>query len=205
MKLLLTEEIASSALKWLGHWGAAGLFIVGVIDGSFIPIPGGTDLMTALLAGSRRDLWFFYASLSTGGSVVGGYITYHLARKGGKAALEQRIPKEKLSRIDEMFNRWGFGTVVLSAIMPPPFPAVPMVAGAGALNYPAKKFILALLVGRFARFTLLAYLSSLYGRKVIHWLSSMHMSYQWVFIVIALLTGAGAGIWLWVRHSRKAV
>jgi membrane protein DedA with SNARE-associated domain len=204
MKILLTEEIASAALRWLGHWGAAGLFMVGVIDGSFIPIPGGIDLMTALFAASQRDLWFFYASLSTGGSVVGGYLTYRLGKKGGKAALEQRVSKEKLDRIDAMFNKWGFGTVILSAIMPPPFPAVPLIAGAGALNYPAKKFVLALLTGRFARFTLLAYLSSLYGRRVIHWLSGTHMSFQWIFVAIAVLTGVGAGIWLWVRHSRKA-
>jgi membrane protein DedA with SNARE-associated domain len=206
MKLLLMDEIASSIFRWLGSWGAAGLFMFGIVNG-FIPIPGGIDLMTALFAAGHRELWFFYASLSTAGSVIGGYVAYHLARKGGKAALEQRVSKAKLDRIDAMFCKWGFGTVVLSAIMPPPFPALPLVAGAGALNYPVKKFVAALLMGRFARFTLLAYLSSLYGRKVIRWISGMHVSFQWVWIAIAVLAGAGAGagIWLWIRHSRKAI
>jgi membrane protein YqaA with SNARE-associated domain len=203
MKFIIAQAVASSVVNWLGHWGAIGLFAVGIIDGSFIPIPGGTDLMTVLLSARNRELWWFYALLSTAGSVLGGYLTYRLAKKGGGIALEQRVSKAKIAKIDAMFAKWGMGTVILAAIMPPPFPAVPIVAGAGALNYPPKKFIAAFSVGRITRFMGVAYLASLYGRSVLHWFSRIHIGWQWILVVVLGLTATGLGIWLWRRRRSK--
>jgi len=109
------------SLSWLKRWGGAGLIAVALIDNSVIPIPGGLDLLTALLAAGNRNLWLYYALMSTAGSVLGGYLTYRVARKGGKETLDQRIPKDRLENVERLFERWGFGTVVVAAILPPPF------------------------------------------------------------------------------------
>src|SRR5512138_3780050 len=155
---MIQIETAILTLTWLKRWGGAGLIAVAIIDNSVIPIPGGLDLMTALLAAGNKNLWLYYALMSTAGSVLGGYLTYRVARKGGKETLDKRIPEDKLENVERLFERWGFGTVVVAAILPPPFPTVPFLAGAGALNYPLRKFISALAVARAARFILVAYL-----------------------------------------------
>jgi membrane protein YqaA with SNARE-associated domain len=70
---VISIEIAAVTLAWLRRWGGAGLTALGIVDSSVIPIPGGMDLLTVLLAASTRNLWLYYTFISTIGSVTGGY------------------------------------------------------------------------------------------------------------------------------------
>lgn len=198
-------QITSLSVAWIRRWGGAGLFALGLLDNSFIPIPGGLDLCTAVLAGTHKNLWFYYAMMSTAGSVAGGYLIYRVARKGGKEALEQRFPRKKLDRVDRLFEKWGFGTVFISAILPPPFPTVPFLAGAGALNYPTKKFVTALAIARFVRYTALAYFASIYGRQVLTLMQHVHggLSVALTILAAVMLCAAAAAIYLVHRRSRR--
>src|ERR1019366_10116439 len=100
------------------------------------------------------NLWVYYAIMATAGALVGGYLTYRMARKGGKETLEKRFSKKKVNKIYSIFERWGFASVAISALLPPPFPIVPMLLAAGAMQYPTRKFLTALAVGRGIRFTI---------------------------------------------------
>jgi membrane protein DedA with SNARE-associated domain len=73
-----------------------------------------------------------------------------------------------MDKVREMFARWGFSTVAVPALMPPPVPLVPFVLAAGAMQYPAKKFLAAMITGRVIRYTVLAYLAGRYGRRILH-------------------------------------
>ena len=176
----------------------------GIADSSAVPIPGGLDLVTILLAASHKDLWLYYALMSTAGSVVGGYLTYRIARQGGKGTLDQRIPKDKLEQVEGLFERWGFGTVLVAAVLPPPFPTVPFLAGAGALNYPVKKFITALTLARAARFALIAYLASLYGRSVAKLLGEAQLSLPLILGIAGGLIAIGVASFLIWRVRRRS-
>jgi membrane protein DedA with SNARE-associated domain len=44
---------------------------------------------------------------------------------------------------------------------------VPFLFAAGAMQYPVKKFLAALFIGRIARYTTLAFLAAHYGRQII--------------------------------------
>src|SRR5262249_1789593 len=66
----------------------------------------------------------------------------------------------------QAFARWGFGTVFVSAIMPPPMPIAPVLLGAGALAYPGARFLGALAVARTLRYLVVGYLASVHGRQV---------------------------------------
>ena len=124
-----------SALRWLVHLGGPGLILLGVIDNSPIPLPGSMDVATILLAAHNRNMWIYYAMMATAGSVLGGYLTYRMARKGGKETLEKRFSKRKTARVYAIFERWGLVSVAIPAILPPPFPIVPMLLAAGAMQY----------------------------------------------------------------------
>ena len=88
-----------------------------------------------ILCARQQDWWFYYALMATIGAVIGGYITYSLARKGGKEAMERRLSKRKAAKFCKKFERWGFGGIAIPAILPPPFPFVPFLVAAGAMQY----------------------------------------------------------------------
>src|SRR5271169_6397682 len=97
-----------SALRWLIHLGGPGLILLGLADNSLIPLPGSTDVVTILLAAHHSQPWIYYAIMATAGAVLGGYLTYRMARKGGKETLEKRFSPKKVKKVYVIFARWGF-------------------------------------------------------------------------------------------------
>ena len=82
--LILTIQATKRVSHWIFHLGAFGLIPLGVLDASVIPLPGSMDVLTIVLAAKQPDWWIYYALMATVGSVTGNYLTYRLARKGGK-------------------------------------------------------------------------------------------------------------------------
>jgi membrane protein DedA with SNARE-associated domain len=168
---ILASATSRSAWRWLRHLGGLGFIPLGLVDSSIIPIPGMMDALTIVLSAHERQLWPYYAIMATVGSVVGGYVTYRLARKQGKDAFARKFSRKKVEKINQAFARWGFGAIAIPAVLPPPMPLVPFLVAAGAMQYSLKKFILALALGRIIRYGLLAYLGALYGRQILTWFS----------------------------------
>jgi membrane protein YqaA with SNARE-associated domain len=159
-----------SMRRWLVHLGALGFLPLGLIDSSIIPLPGSMDVLTIILAARSPELWFYYAVMATIGSVLGGFVTYRLARKGGEKSLEKRLSAKSMKNVVKLFERWGFAAIAIPALLPPPMPLVPFLLAAGAMKYSAKKFLVAMALGRIARYSILAYLAARYGRKMLPFL-----------------------------------
>jgi membrane protein YqaA with SNARE-associated domain len=170
--------------NWLLHLGGVGLIPLGLLDSSVIPIPGSMDVATILLSVRDKHLGFYYAAMATVGSVLGGFVTYRLARKGGKEALAKRFPKQKVQKVLKTFERWGFMAIVVPALLPPPLPLVPFLIAAGAMQYSLTKFLTALTIGRLIRYTILAFLAAIYGRQILSLFS--HHVYTTLFIALGL-------------------
>ena len=103
-----------------------------------IPLPGSMALLTILLSARNPRLWFYYAVMASLGSVIGGFATYRLARKGGKETLERKFPAIAPQKVYKIFARWGFGAIAIAALLPPPAPVVVFVFAVGAMQYPLK-------------------------------------------------------------------
>ncbi|MGD0469062.1 MAG: VTT domain-containing protein [Terriglobales bacterium] len=192
-----------SALRWLIHLGGPSLILLGLVDNSVIPLPGSTDVVTILLAAHHPNLWIYYAIMATAGALIGGYLTYRMARKGGKATLEKRFSKKTTNKVYAIFERWGFAAVAIPALLPPPFPIVPMLLAAGAMQYPTRKFLTALAVGRGLRFTILAYLGFHYGRHIVR----LFAQYYWpVLITLIAFSAVGTlyGLYEYKRRQKSS-
>ncbi len=181
--------IAASVGSWLRHRGGIGLVLLGLADNSLVPLPGSMDVLTILLAAHHPSRWWYYALMATLGAVLGGYITYGLARKGGKEAFERRLSKSKADKVFKRFERWGFGAVAVPALLPPPFPIVPFLLAAGAMQYSRKKFVFALAVGRGIRFTIVAGLGAMYGRHIVRFFSRYYKPALFTLIGLAVIAG----------------
>ncbi len=175
LKKMLTRQIlaiaaptvARSMRRWIFHLGGLGFIPLGLLDSSVIPLPGSMDVLTIILSARQQELWLYYALMATVGSVIGGFVTYRLARKGGKETLERKFPARTLEKVYKIFARWGFVAIAIVALLPPPAPMVAFVFAAGAMQYSVKKFLVALTLGRFVRYSLLAFLAARYGRHVL--------------------------------------
>jgi len=171
MLLHLHPLLVISVWRQLRRMGGPGLVLLGIADNSVIPLTGSMDVLTIWLAARHREPWPYYALMATLGAVIGGYITYALARKGGKQAMERKLSRKRARQVSLTFERWGFFAVAVPALMPPPFPFVPFLLAAGAMQYSPKKFLGALTLGRGLRYTIAAGLGYVYGNHVLRFFS----------------------------------
>jgi membrane protein YqaA with SNARE-associated domain len=194
--------LAISVWQQLRRMGGPGLVVLGIADNSVIPLTGSMDVLTIWLAARHREPWPYYALMATIGAVIGGYITYALARKGGKEAMERKLSKKRAAQFSKAFARWGFAAVAIPALMPPPFPFVPFLLAAGAMQYSPKKFLGALTLGRGVRYTIAAGLGYHYGRHILRFFSQYYKPAMAVLIGFAVI-GAVLSLIQYLRYRTK--
>ena len=195
---LLASSTSRNLTRWLLHLGGIGLIPLGLLDSSVIPLPGSMDFATVLFSARDKQLWFYYALMATAGSVLGSFVTYRLARKGGKEALAKKFSKQRVDKALKTFERWGFAAIAIPALLPPPFPFVPFIIAAGAMQYSRTKFLAAIAMGRLVRYGILAFLGARYGRHILS-LFSRH-AYATLFIGVALIVGGAVAALLASRQ-----
>jgi membrane protein YqaA with SNARE-associated domain len=181
--------LAVSIWRQLRRLGGPGLVLLGVADNSVIPLTGSMDVLTIWLAARHREPWPYYALMATLGAVIGGYITYALARKGGKETMERKLSKKRATQVSQAFERWGFFAVAVPALMPPPFPFVPFLLAAGAMQYSPKKFLGALTLGRGIRYSIAAGLGYVYGNHILRFFSRYDKPAIAILVGLAVIGG----------------
>jgi membrane protein YqaA with SNARE-associated domain len=202
---LATVTATNSAWKWLLRLGGPGLIVIGLIDNSVIPIPGGMDISVVLLTAHHREWWPYYAAMATVGAMIGGYLTYRLAKKGGKESLERKFGKKRVDKVYKKFEKGGFSTVFIGSMLPPPFPMVPVLMAAGVMQYSRGKFLTALGLGRAVRFFAIALLSSIYGTAIVGWLGRYYKPLLYMLIALAVLGTIGVlAYFKWYRPGHRA-
>lgn len=167
----------------LRHLGAFGLFLIAILDSTPVPTFGGPDILTAVFAARRGEPWYYYSAAATLGSVVGAYLTFHVARVSGSAYLGSKFGKRRVATILSYFERWGTGALVFSTLVPFPFPTSAFYAAAGVLNYPLGRFLIVVAAARAARYFAIGALASRYGRHFIQVFRHPMQYAGWLFLI----------------------
>jgi membrane protein YqaA with SNARE-associated domain len=202
MLLHLHPLLAVPIWRQLRHLGGIGLVLLGLADNSVVPLTGSMDVLTIWLAARHREPWSYYAVMATLGAVIGGYITYALARKGGKETMERKLSKKRAAKVCKAFERWGFASIAIPALLPPPFPFLPFLLAAGAMQYSQKKFLAALTLGRGVRYTIVAWLGFHYGRHILRFFSQYYKPALAVLIGLAVI-GSILSLIQYLRYRKK--
>jgi membrane protein YqaA with SNARE-associated domain len=183
-----------SMASWFRHLGAFGLFLLAILDGSPVPTFAGPDILTAILAASHRNPWYEYAAVATSGGVIGAYLTFRLARGAGAAYLDQKFKKGTVARTMRLYEHWGTSALLVSALIPFPFPTSMLFAAAGISNYRTSKFLGVVAFGRGLRYATIALVADRYGRHFIRALRHPGQYWPWLVlcavIIFALTMGA---------------
>lgn len=152
----LFSRLLDQCLEWSRHRHAPWyLGALSFAESSFFPIP--PDIMLApMVLAERRKAWSF-ALLTTVTSVVGGLAGFAI----GTIAIDWVTPLlEKFGYVDafalaqDWFMRWGFWAILAAGFSPIPYKIFTIAAG--AMSMPLLPFSLASIVGRGARFFLVA-------------------------------------------------
>jgi membrane protein YqaA with SNARE-associated domain len=179
----------SPLLHLLFSFGLFGVFLVSIVDSSFVPLPlpGITDIMIIVLAAQRHSS-ILLILFATAGSALGGYFSYQVGQSGGMAFIEKHIPARIFKRVCEWMENHAILSVALPAILPPPMPLSPFVLAAGALHMSRKKFLMTFTISRALRHTIAAWLGVHYGRHILHLWNGLSAKYA-VPVLIVLWTG----------------
>ena len=194
------SRASHSLTSTLLHLGAAGLFVLAIIDSAPFPTFGGPDIVTALLAASHRPLWWEYAASATAGSVIGALLTFRPARRAGSPYLEKKFKKGKLTKFLKVFRSWGTGTLIASTAIPLPTPTSMFFAAAGAGEYPQNRFLVIVAVCRAARYFGIAYVAGHYGRHFLQVLRHPLQHWGWLALLLGLTVVLLVGGILANRH-----
>ncbi len=197
----------SHLIHVLLSFGIVGLFLVSIVDSSFVPlpIPGVTDIMMVLFAAQHMNLFLLVGS-ATLGSALGGFLSYQVGQKGGMQFLEKHVPPRIFRRVCSWMEHHAILSVALPAILPPPLPLSPFVLAAGALKMSQRRFMVAFTASRFLRHAIAAFLGIYYGKQVLRlW---AHFSDRWattILIVVwsVILVTVGIAFWRLYQTSRK--
>ncbi len=190
----------------LASFGVFGIFLVSVVDSSFVPlpVPGVTDIMLVIYAAQKSN-WILLVLLATAGSAVGGYLSYQVGHAGGMQFLEKHVPPRIFKNVSGWMEKHAILAIALPAVLPPPMPLSPFVLAAGALKMSKKKFLTIFTVSRGARHAFAAWLGVVYGRHVLHLWN--RFSARWaatILIVIwaGILIGCAVAFWKLYKTSR---
>ena len=157
--------IYERVLDWSRHRHAERyLAAMSFAESSFFPIP--VDVMLAPMCLALRERWFRYATIATLFSVLGGVAGYGIGY-GLFEAIEPWLRESHYWSAYQTSRGWfddyGVWVVFVAGFSPIPYKVFTIAAGVAALNLPA--FIVASLIGRAARFFLVAGLVKLGGQR----------------------------------------
>ena len=190
--------------------GLAGVFLVSIVDSSFVPlpIPGLTDIMLVLYAAQHANPVLLIA-IATVGSALGGLFSHMVGQSGGMAFIEKRTPPRIFKRVTAWMQTHAILAVALPALLPPPMPLSPFVLAAGALNMSRKKFMATFTSSRLVRHSIAVWLGVHYGKNVLNFWKRFSATYGTpilIFVWTGILISVGYAFWqLWKTRNTLGV
>ncbi len=185
--MILLDNKITSVLTRLSEYfialGPFGLFVVALLDSTFVPLPSSVDALMILLTTANPRWMVVYALIATSGSTIGCVILYSVSKRAGSRALRKFSPA-KQKRVKELIDRYDVLSVLVASLMPPPFPFKLFVVTAGVFRFSLTRFTIAIMGGRLFRFLLEGYLAIRYGAQAKEVLAKY---YPWIGLALVVV------------------
>ena len=181
--LLVALGIVSLILTSVGAGGLAALFVYSIPSNTAISLLPHEPMV--LLYGSRSNLWVA-AAVATAGTAAAGWLDHRIFVP---VVNVERLSGYKSSglyrRTMELFRRAPFAALVVAGMTPVPFWPFKFLAFSG--GYPMRRYLGAIVLGRFPRYAVLL------------WVGAVFRIPAWVLVAAALLAFAAYGVHMVVR------
>ena len=165
-------------------YGTRALFLLAFAESSFFPIP--PDVLLIALTLGRTSKAFYFASLTTLGSVLGGgmgyLIGYAFFEAIGRSILEFYDAMSYYEKLTALYQTNAFWVIFLAAFTPIPYKAITITAGVCRVAFPP--FVGVSLIGRGLRFFLVAGLIWIFGGRIQAWIDRYFNWLTWAFTIL---------------------
>jgi membrane protein YqaA with SNARE-associated domain len=178
---------------WVLHWaetpyGAPALFLLAFVESSVFPVPPDVLLITLCLSLPERS--WYYATLCSVGSVLGGIAGYLLG--WGCWALVDELfftfvpgfTPELFAKVQALYASHDFWVVFAAGFTPIPYKVITIAAGVFLINFPV--FVLASAMSRSARFFLVAGLIRSFGPGIRSFIDRYFNLLSLLFLVLLI-------------------
>jgi membrane protein YqaA with SNARE-associated domain len=175
-------------LKWAEHRLAPKILVaISFAESVFFPIP--PDVLLAPMVLAKPQKAWYYASITTLASVVGGIVGYWLGylmfEPWIAPVIESMGYSDKFDKIVLWFEEWGVWVVFLAGFSPIPYKL--FTVSAGFLHMLFLPFLLASAIGRGMRFFLVAGLiywgGEAFEKKLRQWVDIL----GWLLVVLIII------------------
>jgi membrane protein YqaA with SNARE-associated domain len=183
----LFSSLYARTMQWARHPHApAYLAGLSFAESSFFPIP--PDVMLAPMSMARPSQAWFFAGLTTVASVIGGMLGYLI----GIYAFDLIQPWlhswgywEGYLSTKAWFDEWGFWAIFLAGFSPIPYKIFTITAGVIGMAF--LPFVIASIIGRGARFFLVAALMAWGGERMEKLLHRYVDRLGWILVIVFLV------------------
>jgi membrane protein YqaA with SNARE-associated domain len=176
---------------WVLHWALtphslAALFLLSFAESSFFPVPPDVLLIALVLGSTHR--WVLFAGLCTLGSVLGGIAGYgigmFLMDTVGMKVIDFYHAHAYFEKVSQWYRQYDFWIVFVAAFTPIPYKVFTIASGAFHINLLG--FALVSILGRGARFFLVAGLLRLVGEPMRRFIDKYFDMLALAFVVLLI-------------------
>lgn len=160
------------------------LFLIAFVESSFFPIP--PDVLLIAMAVMVPSKAFRYALICSAGSVLGGVFGYFIGwaffEALGQPILQFYGAMEHYSRVQELYQEHAFWAILAAGVTPIPYKVFTIAAGAFEVSLAT--LVVASVIGRSARFFLVAGLFYFFGAPIKKFIDKYFEILSVVFLVL---------------------
>jgi membrane protein YqaA with SNARE-associated domain len=168
----------------------AGVLVMGALDASVVFfLPLGIDFVVIIMTARKPELFWLYALLAAGGSVIGAALTFWMGRKAGEHGLSRLVRPSTLKRVQQRVTHSAAIPIAALGVIPPPFPFTAFILASGAWKLNPWTFLSTVAVVRVVRFGVEGALAARYGKGILTWMEST--TFTVVIIALAVLAIGG--------------
>jgi len=188
---LYTFGLLKKLYDWVISWAhkkysSAALFILAFAESSFFPIP--PDVLQIALSVSKPKKSFFYALISSAGSVLGGilgyFIGFFLFDAIGSIIINSLGYQAQFNSVGDLYKSYAFLAILVSAFTPIPYKVFTIAAGFWQVGL--LPLIAASVIGRSARFFIVATLIYFFGPKIKEFIDKYFNLLTMIFIILLI-------------------
>jgi membrane protein YqaA with SNARE-associated domain len=176
---------------WTMRWADSpqsllALFLIAIVESSVFPIPPDVLLIAIVAANTHR--WLSAALLCSAGSVIGAMVGYWIGKVArptiGQPIIDFYHAQEAWNKVDWWYDEYGVWFLLLAAFTPIPFKVATIAAGATGMAF--WPFVIVSMIGRSARFFLVALILRIYGAPVRAMIEKHFDKFSLVFLVLLI-------------------